>query len=179
MASNRGQRREGIGRGEEPHSLDAQVHTWPAWRGSARAADQARPREVFTELHQEHHILALSPAFTHEAQALELAQQAPARRGTASEVFGGGRSREERSTRSPRRGGGRRFCLVEMIEGAEASVSAKVAAAETTGVGRRSQVAAAAIRHRQRYSRGERGERGGWAGSVDRPRPEPGRINRA
>jgi hypothetical protein len=26
-------------------------------------------------------------------------------------------------------------------------------------------------------SRGERGERGGWAGLVDRPRPEPGRLN--
>jgi hypothetical protein len=148
MASNRGQRREGRGRGEEPHSPDAQVHTWPAWRGSARAADQARPREVFTELHREHHTLALPPAFTHEAQTLEQAQQAPARRGTASEVFGGGRSREERLTRSPRRGGGRRFRLVEMVEGAEASVSPKVATAETTGVGRRSQ-AAAAIRCRQ------------------------------
>jgi hypothetical protein len=149
MASNRGQRREGRGRGEEPHSPDAQVHTWPAWRGSARAADQARPREVFTELHREHHTLALPPAFTHEAQTLEQAQQAPAQRGTASEVFRGGRSREERSTRSPRRGGDRRFRLVEMVEGAEASVSPKVATAETTGVGQRSQAAAAVIRCRQ------------------------------
>jgi hypothetical protein len=112
-------------------------------------ADQARPREVFTELHREHHTLALPPAFTHEAQTLEQAQQAPARRGTASEVFRGGRSREERSTRSPRRGGSRGFRLVEMVEGAEASVSPKVATTETSGVGRRSQAAAAAIRCRQ------------------------------
>jgi hypothetical protein len=38
------------GRGERIrfHSPSAQVHTWPAWRGSARAADQARPEEDFT-----------------------------------------------------------------------------------------------------------------------------------
>jgi hypothetical protein len=35
-------------RRREPHSPDAQVHSWPAWRGSARATDQERPREVFT-----------------------------------------------------------------------------------------------------------------------------------
>jgi hypothetical protein len=38
------------------HSPDAQVHTWPAWRCSARAADQARPRGDFTVVHREHHI---------------------------------------------------------------------------------------------------------------------------
>jgi hypothetical protein len=37
--------------------------------------------------------MALLPAGTRIAQALEVAQQAPARRVTASEVFGGGRSR--------------------------------------------------------------------------------------
>jgi hypothetical protein len=42
----REEKAEAEGEGEE--KPDAQVHTWPAWRGSARAADQARPREVFT-----------------------------------------------------------------------------------------------------------------------------------
>jgi hypothetical protein len=38
------------GRGERRwfYSPGAQVHTWPAWRGSARAIDQARPEEDFT-----------------------------------------------------------------------------------------------------------------------------------
>jgi hypothetical protein len=51
------------------------VHTWLAWQGSARVADQARPREDFTELHQEHHILVFPPTNAREAQALEHAQQ--------------------------------------------------------------------------------------------------------
>jgi hypothetical protein len=50
MASKR------IRRWRRSHSPDAQVHTWPAWRGSARAADQARPRGDFTMVHREHHI---------------------------------------------------------------------------------------------------------------------------
>jgi hypothetical protein len=137
--------KEGRGRREDPHSPDAQVQTWPAWRGSTRAADQARPREVFTELHREHHTLALPPANAREAQALEHAQHLSKlqRRGTASGVLGGGRFREGRSTRSPRRGGSQRFRLVELVEGAEVSISPKVAAAEATGVGRSSQAAAA------------------------------------
>jgi hypothetical protein len=99
--------------------------------------------------HWEHHTLMLPPASTHEAQAPEQAQQAPARRGTASRVLGDGRSRGERPPRSPRRGGGWRFHLVEMEEGAEESISPKVAMAEATGVGRRGQAVAAAIQCRQ------------------------------
>jgi hypothetical protein len=53
-------------------SPDAQVHTWPAWRGSARAADQARPREDFTELHREHHSLAFPPAKLAELKHLSM-----------------------------------------------------------------------------------------------------------
>jgi hypothetical protein len=148
-----------------------------AWQGSACAASPRLPGKVFTKLHREHHTLTLPPANTREAQAPEQAQQAPARRGTASGVLGGGRSRGERPPRSPRRGGGRRFHLVEMEEGAEKSISPKVAAAKTTGVGRRGQAAAAAIQLSPE-SRGEREEsEGGWARSVDRPRPEPVRFN--
>jgi hypothetical protein len=86
MAKYRDQRR--IGQVEEElSSLVAQVHTWPAWRGSARAADQARPREDFTELHWKHHILAFPPVNAREVQALEHAQQLSKlqRRGTTSE----------------------------------------------------------------------------------------------
>jgi hypothetical protein len=86
MAKYRDQRR--IGQVEkESSSPVAQVHTWPAWQGSARAADQVRPREDFTELHRKHHILAFPSANTREAQALEHAQQLSKlqRRGTASE----------------------------------------------------------------------------------------------
>jgi hypothetical protein len=50
MVKNRGQE-ERVEIEEGNHSLDAQVHTWPAWRGSARAADQARPKVDFTEAH--------------------------------------------------------------------------------------------------------------------------------
>jgi hypothetical protein len=47
MAKYRDQR--GIGQvEEETNSPDAQVQTWLAWRGRARAANQARPGEVFT-----------------------------------------------------------------------------------------------------------------------------------
>jgi hypothetical protein len=45
-----------------------------------------------------------------------------------------------------------------MEEGAEKSISPKVAAAKTTGVGRRGQAAAAAIQCRQRVEERERGE---------------------
>jgi hypothetical protein len=130
------------------------------WHGRAVPARPARGYlgKSSPSTHQEHHTLALPSASTHEAQAPEQAQQTPARQSTASGVLGGGRSRGERPPRSPRRGGGRRFHLVEMEEGAEESILPKVAAAKTTGVGRRGQVAAAVIQLSQESSRGERGE---------------------
>jgi hypothetical protein len=79
---------------------------------------------------------------------------------------------------SPRRRAGRRNYLVEVEEGTEASISPKVAMAEVAGVGRNGQVMATA----NQIARGSEGRRrrasGGWAGSVDRPRPEPGRLSR-
>jgi hypothetical protein len=42
-----------------------QVHTWPAWRGSARAADQARPRDDFTAAPPGAPQTALPPTCTH------------------------------------------------------------------------------------------------------------------
>jgi hypothetical protein len=69
-----------------------------------------------------------------------------------------------RTTRSPRGGGARRFHPVEMVEGARAHVSPKVATTEVTGAGRRGKAAAAANQSRQ-WDRG--GEKGwGRSGSV-------------
>jgi hypothetical protein len=66
---------------------------------------------------------------------------------------------------------------VELVEGAEESILPKVAAAMATGVSRRSQAAAAAIRVTREIVGRERSAIG--AGSGDRPRPEPGRLSRA
>jgi hypothetical protein len=77
------------------------------------------------------------------------------------------------SHRSPRRGGGRRNGLVEIEEGTGASISPKVAMVEVAGVGRNGR-AMAAVNQIARGSEGRRRRaRGGWAGSVNRPRPEP------
>jgi hypothetical protein len=51
--------------------------------------------------------------------------------------------------------------LVELVEGAEESISPKVPAAVATGVGRRSQAAAAAIRVAREIEGRERGVREG------------------
>jgi hypothetical protein len=67
---------------------------------------------------------------------------------------------------------------VEVEEGAEASVSPKVATAEVTGGGRGRQAMAVAIQIASEIER-ERGATGGCAGSVDQPRPEPGWLGRA
>jgi hypothetical protein len=89
------------------------------------------------------------------------------------------KSRAGSSYGSPRRGGGRRNYLVEVGEGTEASISPKVATVEVAGVGRNGQ-ATAAVKQIARGSEGRRRRaRGGWAGSVDRPRPEPGRLSQA
>jgi hypothetical protein len=87
----------------------AQVHTWPAWRGSARAADQARPREVFTAASPGAPHSALPPVKARAAQALEHAhhaQQSPAARHLIGEL-GGSRSRGGRPPQSPRGGSSR------------------------------------------------------------------------
>jgi hypothetical protein len=88
--------------------------------------------------------LALPPAKARVAQALEHAQQAPEAR-FCIRVLGGGRSWAGRPPRSPRGGSRRRFLLVELVEGAVAGVSPKVATAEAIGVGRRGQATAAVI----------------------------------
>jgi hypothetical protein len=65
---------------------------------------------------------------------------------------------------------------VELVEGAEASVPPKEAAAEAIGVGRRGQATAVAIQITIGIEGREESE-WGWAGSVDRPRPELGRLS--
>jgi hypothetical protein len=62
---------------------------------------------------------------------------------------------------------------VELVEGIEESISAKVATAEVIGVGRGSQVAAAVIRVAGCESRGERSEAEAGLGRFDRPRSWP------
>jgi hypothetical protein len=104
--------------------------------------------------------------------ACSAAQQAPAAKHRIR-VLGGGRSRERRATRSPRRGSGRRFHLVELVEGVEEIISPKVAATEVTGVGWGSQAAATAIRVAGCESRGERSEAEAGLGRFDRPRSWP------
>jgi hypothetical protein len=147
----------------------------------ARQCPRGRPGVAEGRLHRDapgapH--LALPPASTSGVQALEhpqRAQQVPEAR-RHIRVLGGGRSQAGRPPRSPRGGSRRRFYLVELVEGAEASVSPKVATAEATGAGRRGQVAVVAIRshRRERESRG-RGERlrRVWVGLTD---PGPGRL---
>jgi hypothetical protein len=61
MASERSRR----GRGRRRGSPVAQVHTWPAWQGSARAADQAWPRDDITAAPPGAPQSALPPACTH------------------------------------------------------------------------------------------------------------------
>jgi hypothetical protein len=82
------------------------------------------------------------------------------------------KSRAGSSHGSPRRGGGRRSDLVEVEEGARASISPKVATAMATRVGRRGQATAAAIQSPARSRRGE-GPRQVWVGLTD---PGPGRL---
>jgi hypothetical protein len=159
----------------------AQVLVWMAWQGRACAASQRLPGEVFTKPTPGASHLDASTGEHRETQAPEqaqLAQQAPARRGTASGVLGGGRSRGERSPRSPRREGGRRFHLVELVGGAGASDSPEVVAAMVAGVGRNGQAAAAAIQIARGVDGRQRGERVGlgWVGLTD---PDPSQVGLA
>jgi hypothetical protein len=54
-----------------------------------------------------------------------------------------------------------------------------VALAELAGVGRNGQATPPAIQIARGIVEWERRASGGWAGSVDRHRPEPGRLSRA
>jgi hypothetical protein len=69
--------------------------------------------------------LELPPASTHKAQAPEVAQQAQARRGTFSEVFGGGEHRGGKPPSSPWRRSFRSFQLEELVEEVEATILSK------------------------------------------------------
>jgi hypothetical protein len=77
-------------------------------------------------------------------------------------------------TRSPRRGGGRQNLLVDLVEGAAASISPKVASALVAGIGRNGQTIAAVIQSLEGERRGGRGRVRAGLGRFDRPRPEPG-----
>jgi hypothetical protein len=150
--------------------------------GMARQCPRGRPGAAEGRLHRDapgapH--LALPPAKARVAQALEHAQhaqQSPAAKHLISEL-GGGRSRGGRPPRSPRGGSGRRFHSVELVGGAEASISPKVAMAEATGVGRRGQATAAAIQ----IAKGivERERRASRAGLGRLTDPDPSRVGLA
>jgi hypothetical protein len=125
----------------------AQALILVAWQGSARAANKVRPEDDFTvaspgapqrRFHRRAH--------SHRGPLLE-AQLASwkGRRGIAVGVPGVSRSRGERSPRSPRRGGGRRNCLVEVKEGAAASIFPKEASARIIGAGRNRRETTAAM----------------------------------
>jgi hypothetical protein len=125
--------------------------------------------------HREHLTLALPPGSTHEAQAPEVAQQAQARRGTFSEVFGGSEHRGGKPPRSPRRGSFRSFQLEELVEEVEATILSKHrlrGPSKLAGVtGRRWR----RFRYRQR-ARGEREESEG-AGLGRLTDPDPSRFS--
>jgi hypothetical protein len=116
----------------------------------ARQCPRGRPGAAEGRLHRDAPgapYLALPPVIARVAQALEHArhaQQPPAARHLIGEL-GSGKSRGGGPPRSPQGGSGRRFHSVELVEGAVASISPKVATAEVTGVGRSGQATAAAI----------------------------------
>jgi hypothetical protein len=69
---------------------------------------------------------------------------------------------------------------VDIEEDAGANDSPKLAMAEATGAGRNRQATAAAIQIARGIDGREREvSEWGWAGSVDRPRPKPGRLSQA
>jgi hypothetical protein len=139
MASNRGQRREGRGREGKRHSPDAQVHTWPAWRGSARAADQARSREVFIGGGGVAQGATVRDASTCAAQPPKHRAANTRRRSgevSSSKATRAGKTRAGSSSGSPHRGGVFQIRLVGEEEDAEASIWPKVAAAEDVEGGR-------------------------------------------
>jgi hypothetical protein len=135
--------------------------------GMAGQCLRGQPEAVWGGLHQD------APASSHQAQAPELAQQAPAQWGTAAGVLSGNRSWGEGPIRSPQVGSGRRNHLVELVAGAVASDSPKVATAIATGDGRSGRAMAAANQIARGTTR-ERGRaNGAGLGRFDRPRPEP------
>jgi hypothetical protein len=68
---------------------------------------------------------------------------------------------------------------VELVEGAVASDSLKVATAMATEDGRSGQATAAAIQIARGTTSEREGANGAGLGRFDRPRPEPGRLSRA
>jgi hypothetical protein len=146
----------------------AQVLILEAWRGSARAANKVRPEDDFTvaspgapqrRFHRRAH--------SHGGPLLEaLLASWKGRQGLAAGVPGVSRSRGERSPRSPRRGGGWQSHLVEVKEGAGASILPKKAPARIIGVGRNRRATTAAIQSPEGRRGWEREGGQGWARSV-------------
>jgi hypothetical protein len=108
-------------RRREPPSPDAQAHAWTAWRGSARAAGQELPGEVFTE-----HTRSTAPRrFHRRAHTPRPPRSRTASTGrepseaSGSEAIGAGGTRAGSSQGSPRRGSSRRIQLEEGVEDAE------------------------------------------------------------
>jgi hypothetical protein len=99
-------------------------------------------------------------------------------RNTKPEAIGGGRFQGGTPSRSPRRGGGRQFHLVELVGGAGASDSPKVATAMVAGVGRNGQAMAAAIQITRGVDGRQGGERVGlgWVGLTN---PDPNQVGLA
>jgi hypothetical protein len=161
MASNHGWRRDERGRRRETCSPYAQAHVWTAWRGSACAAGQRLPGEDFTTAPPGAPHLALPPACTHTTttSVMHSVHQEEVRRGVE---LGGDRAANTQvgsSHGSPRRGSGRRIYSVEEEEGAERSISPKVAAAESAGGSQNRRATARRLGLRRSQSTGKRGVR--------------------
>jgi hypothetical protein len=127
------------------------------------------PGEVFTVAPPGAPHLALPPACNHTKISLgeaPLASEREAGEDWSSVVAEGVKSRAGSSHGSPRRGGGQRNYLVEVEEGAAASISPKVATAKVTGAGRNRQATAAANQIARGTTREREGGDWGWAGSV-------------
>jgi hypothetical protein len=134
---------------------------------------RGQPEAAWGGLHQ------VAPASLHQAQAPELAPQAPARWGTVAGVLSGDRSWGGGPVRSPQLGHGRRNHLVELVEGAEGSDSPMVATAMVTGAGRNRLAMAAANQIARGATRAREGGDWGWAGSVWPTQTRTGGLSQA
>jgi hypothetical protein len=112
-----------VAEGKKELLTNARVHTWPAWRGSARVADQARLEADFTRGG-----IAAQGASTGDASTCVIQPPQPPLERTPSTTrvigaassseatkAGGTRARDDKG--SPRRGGDHQIQLEEEVEG--------------------------------------------------------------
>jgi hypothetical protein len=145
-----------------------------AWRSNARAAGQRLPGEDFTAAPPGAPHSALPPVCTHTTtiSVMHSVRQEEVQRSDELEGDRAAKTRVGSSHGSSRRGSGRRICSVEEEEGAEWSISPKVAAAEFAGGSRNHRATARRLGFCGSQSSGVRGERSeqshvGWVGLTD------------